>query len=169
MSAENLKRKTLPFQLHIKYTKLNGMKCVRIISKDQPITWDRAKAEAEAKVDVLGLNAVQTTAKLARKGSYTGARFNNYTHQDLLSRAAQHNNQQESYSVWAEKGAVLETELQTEQLQEQNEGIFLDVATDDAASEESKEDRRNLRGGRRNDKTANMLWNMISNRRGGKK
>lgn len=61
----------LPFQLQIRYTKLDGMKCIRIISREQKATRDRDQAEEAANVDVLGLNAVQKSAKIAQKGEYT--------------------------------------------------------------------------------------------------
>jgi len=41
--------KDLPFQLQIIYTKLDGMKCMRVISKKQPITFDRSEAEEKSK------------------------------------------------------------------------------------------------------------------------
>jgi len=163
-SEKETQRKTLPFQLQINYTKLNGAKCVRVISKEQPVTWSRAKAEAEANVDVLGLNCVQTTARMAQGGAYTAARFNNYAYQDLLSRTAQTVEQQASAGTWAQKGAVLETELLQEQMQERNEG--LNNMDDDSNSDRGERER--VRGGRRQDKTANLLWNMASKRKGGK-
>jgi hypothetical protein len=47
------------------------MKCIRIISREQKATRDREQAELAANVDVLGLNAVQKSAKIAQKGEYT--------------------------------------------------------------------------------------------------
>ena len=35
----------LPFQMRIHYTKLNGMKCLRVVTKSKPVTRDRAAAE----------------------------------------------------------------------------------------------------------------------------
>lgn len=57
--------------VQIRYTKLDGMKCIRIISREQKATRDREQAELAANVDVLGLNAVQKSAKIAQKGEYT--------------------------------------------------------------------------------------------------
>ncbi len=62
--------KSLPFQLQIRYTKLDGTKCIRIISKEQPVTWDKQQAEQHANVDILGLNSVQQAAKAAQQGDY---------------------------------------------------------------------------------------------------
>lgn len=52
-SKESLARfkdlKELPFQVQIRYTKLDGMKCLRVISKSQPITQKREEAERDRK------------------------------------------------------------------------------------------------------------------------
>jgi hypothetical protein len=65
--------KELPFQTQIEFTKLDGMKCIRVITKVQQVTNDRKEVEAEADVDVLGVNCVQQAAKLARRGSFRKA------------------------------------------------------------------------------------------------
>ncbi len=43
--------KALPFQLQIRYTRLDGMKCMRTISKSQPVTFDRKVAEDRANIE----------------------------------------------------------------------------------------------------------------------
>lgn len=63
----------LPFQTQIEYTKLDGMKCIRTITKVQEITNDRREVEAEANAEILGTNCIQQTAKLARRGSFRRA------------------------------------------------------------------------------------------------
>lgn len=59
---------TLSVLLQIHYQKLDGMKCLRVISKSQPITLDRKVAEEKANIAVLGLHAVQKSAQMASKG-----------------------------------------------------------------------------------------------------
>lgn len=110
---KNKSLNALPFQLQISYTKLNGMKCIRVITREQKgmslnsfllfsgsthpitilyhtVTWDRSEAERTAKVDVLGLNAMQQTAQIAQQGRYSSARLNNYTHLNMLQRVAKY-------------------------------------------------------------------------------
>jgi len=184
MTKENLKLTCLPFQLHIRYTKLNGMKCIRIISKVEDITWDTTKAEKEANVDVLGLNAVQTTARMAQEGHYTLARFQNFTYQDLITRTATSDSRQQARATnWANQANNLESELQTVQMQERDEGLFLDDDDDDEdddsqnndqKKEQSKnnnnkeEARKQLRKQRRTDSTSQTLWTYAGHRKGGK-
>ena len=57
--------KNLYFQTQIYYTKLDGMKCIRVNSHTQEISYDREEVEAEADADMIGANAVQQVAKLA--------------------------------------------------------------------------------------------------------
>lgn len=63
----------LPFQTQIEFTKLDGMKCIRVITKVQEISNDREEVEAVADAQILGVNCVQQAAKLARRGSFRKA------------------------------------------------------------------------------------------------
>jgi hypothetical protein len=78
----------LPFQVQITYTRLNGTKCVRVITKSKKITTDRAKAEESVDAGVMGAHVYQQSAKLAQKGDYQGAMFNNWRAQNMLARNA---------------------------------------------------------------------------------
>ena len=63
----------LPFQTQIFYTKLDGMKCIRVDTKVQEISNDREEVEAEVDAEILGTNCIQQTSKLARRGSFRKA------------------------------------------------------------------------------------------------
>eukprot|EP00029_Vermamoeba_vermiformis_P006511 TRINITY_DN2572_c1_g1_i2.p1 TRINITY_DN2572_c1_g1~~TRINITY_DN2572_c1_g1_i2.p1 ORF type:complete len:687 (-),score=231.37 TRINITY_DN2572_c1_g1_i2:56-2116(-) len=78
----------LPFQVQITYTRLNGTKCVRVLTKSKKITTDRAKAEESVDAGVMGAHVYQQSAKLAQKGDYQGAMFNNWRAQNMLTRNA---------------------------------------------------------------------------------
>jgi len=67
LNLENTKQ--LPFQVVIYFTKLNGAKCVRVMSKLQEITKDRDQAEENVNVAVLARFSTQEAAKLAQEGS----------------------------------------------------------------------------------------------------
>ncbi len=47
---------------------MDGSKCVRLITRVLKATTERKVAESNVKVHVIGLNAVQQSAKLAREG-----------------------------------------------------------------------------------------------------
>jgi len=169
--------KDLPFQLQIIYTKLDGMKCMRVISKKQPITFDRSEAEEKANIKILGLHAVQTSAKLASKGDYMKARAYNYSNKAVLSRAAaKSEDQYDNYQAWESKGRQFESEMKSVQVQEKSEGLFLDEDAEDLFEdnqEEKKEEkkkeleekkkelsekRNKSRKNNRSDSTADMLY-----------
>jgi len=64
----------LPFQVQIYFTKLDGSKCIRVISRHQDITTERSEAENNINIGVVGLHSVRETAKLAEEGNYSKAR-----------------------------------------------------------------------------------------------
>lgn len=70
------KLKALPFQAQIKYVTLDGMRCVRLITKQQEVTSDKEEAKKEVDYKVISVNAIQKTAQLAKKGDYRLAQAN---------------------------------------------------------------------------------------------
>lgn len=101
----------LPFQVQIRYSKLNGMKCMRVISKKLKVTEDRELAEENADLAVLGMNAVQATAKLAAKGDYSAARFLNLKNKSLFGKVAKSAKQKAQVGAWEEYGRAFEREI----------------------------------------------------------
>ncbi|CAI2385036.1 unnamed protein product [Moneuplotes crassus] len=63
----------LPFQTQIFYTKLDGMKCIRVNSHVQEISSNKEEVEAEVDAEMVGINIVQQAAKLAGKGDFRHA------------------------------------------------------------------------------------------------
>jgi hypothetical protein len=79
--------KTLPFQVQITYTKLDGSKCIRVITRTQAITHDRAQAERTVNAGMLGTHAWAQSARLAEQGHYEAAMVNNMQMGAMFSRA----------------------------------------------------------------------------------
>jgi hypothetical protein len=79
----------IPFQTQINYLSLNGMKCVRLITKTQDITFEKDEAKKEANYRVLSVNAVQQTAKLAKAGNFRGAQANAYQWKKVMKGSEQ--------------------------------------------------------------------------------
>ena len=67
------KLKALPFKTQIEFTKLDGLKCIRVITKVQQVSHDRKEVEEEADANILGVNCVQQAARLAKRGSFRKA------------------------------------------------------------------------------------------------
>mmetsp|Transcript_23213 Transcript_23213/g.20586 ORF Transcript_23213/g.20586 Transcript_23213/m.20586 type:complete len:322 (+) Transcript_23213:215-1180(+) len=61
------------FQTQIFYTKLDGMKCIKVSSHVQEISHDREELEKEADVEMIGVNFIQQSAKLGRGGKFMQA------------------------------------------------------------------------------------------------
>eukprot|EP00347_Sterkiella_histriomuscorum_P023950 403332824 len=65
--------KSFPFQAQIIYTALDGAKCVRVITNQMEISNDREEVEKQANFEILGVNAIQQSSKLARQGEFKKA------------------------------------------------------------------------------------------------
>lgn len=160
------KMKVLPFQLQIKYTRLDGMKCMRVISKSQELTFDRKQAEETANVDVLGVNAIQQTANIAKKGSYSKARLYNLQHKQMLSRAAKTDEQKVKATKWGAVQKEFEDNFAEVAQTEQKEGLNLSDDEEDFVQskemEAKKKEKEKMRKEKRKDDKAQLLYNMKS-------
>jgi hypothetical protein len=79
----------VPFQLQINYKRMDGMRCLRVITKRLPITRQRQFAESKARFEILSANAMQQSSALCSKGMYRHARKANRRNARLLSRRAE--------------------------------------------------------------------------------
>jgi hypothetical protein len=116
----------LPFQVQIHFTKLNGAKCVRVISKAKEITKDRDVAEQHLNVAVMGMHSVQETAKLAQQGAYTKARMKQLATQKVAAKAMRANTDEASrvqYSKWKSQASELDTAIQNARTTERSRGL----------------------------------------------
>jgi len=115
--------KALPFQVQIRFTKFNGMKCLRVLSKMQPVTRNRHEAERNVRLDVLAANAAQQSAQLAEKGRFREARLHNLAHGKLMRRSAARDSASSNvYNAWVSEaddyhGALSRQEMQLDMLE----------------------------------------------------
>ncbi|CDW75118.1 type a von willebrand factor domain-containing protein [Stylonychia lemnae] len=82
----------LPFQAQIYFTALDGARCVRVISCQTEISNDKQELEKNANFEILGLNAIQQSSKLARQGDYKQAQVAAKAWDNRLERVAMSNN-----------------------------------------------------------------------------
>eukprot|EP00753_Platysulcus_tardus_P015458 PLAT5019.2.p1 GENE.PLAT5019.2~~PLAT5019.2.p1 ORF type:complete len:827 (+),score=465.90 PLAT5019.2:277-2757(+) len=80
------KLRSLPFQVQVHYKRMDGSRCVRIITHRKPVTRAREVAEAEMDVALLGAHVAQQCAALAREGDYDDARKNAYAWSHVMKR-----------------------------------------------------------------------------------
>jgi hypothetical protein len=117
----------LPFQVQIKYTRLNGMKCVRIMTQSQEVTANKAEAEAAADMELLSAHVAQQTAAIAADGEYTTSRGNirawhNYMNKIVTTTPAAPEvtgHRQQVLDAWGADMLSLETEVNQAQMQEE--------------------------------------------------
>jgi len=159
-SATDLGLTEVPFQVQIRFTRLNGMKCVRVISRKQAVTQKRAEAEKEADIEVLALGAMQTAAKTAQKGNYAKAREKVYAHQRLMNRAAVQNvkSDHSAYTDFVSEVAELDTAIQHQQLQELEVGMDFDATESTNVDDEVAYDRYRNRKAARPDEVSKVIY-----------
>lgn len=64
----------IPMQTVFTYKSLEGMKCIRVINRRQPITFNKQEAKKNAKVDLLARAGRRQAAKFAEQGRYEDMR-----------------------------------------------------------------------------------------------
>lgn len=106
---------SLPFQAQISFTKLDGTKCLRIITKDQLLTRDREKCESQANIAVMSISAVKNSTQMSKNGDYKKARMNLYSVQRMAERVVNKTKiddiKTEEYSNFLSQATKLENEL----------------------------------------------------------
>jgi hypothetical protein len=102
---------TYPFQVQIKYTRLNGMQCLRVISINKQTTKDREQAEKACNVSLAGLSAIQHSATLAQSNELVSARLKLRAAQRMFRRGAVTDTQQEEFANFITQTEILDTQL----------------------------------------------------------
>jgi len=166
----------LPFQVQINYTKLDGSKCIRVMTQTRKITNERKVAEEKINVHVVGLHAVQQSAKLAQEGNYTKARMKQITAQKMIKRAVESSSvpaeqkakQKREMMLFEEEAKKIDDALVETQKDEREVGYNYDSASDDDSDDEKKKRktvtstnkaaRSKARKGKRTDMLSNALY-----------
>ena len=88
----------LPFQVQIRFTRRDGVKCVRCITNVQAVTDDRSVAEQNIEAPVLAQHAAQRVAVIAQQGDYRDSRVTALAYERVLGEQ-QHRTHAESICV----------------------------------------------------------------------
>eukprot|EP01102_Stenamoeba_stenopodia_P022791 TRINITY_DN962_c0_g1_i1.p1 TRINITY_DN962_c0_g1~~TRINITY_DN962_c0_g1_i1.p1 ORF type:complete len:878 (-),score=250.65 TRINITY_DN962_c0_g1_i1:198-2831(-) len=107
----------IPFQVQLVYQKLNGMKCLRVVTTKVDVTDDRQVAEKNADIKVIGTYAAQRAGKYAKEGDYEKAQMEARSAQRLMARAAD-SDKSEEVSAWASTVESMDKVLRTERQKE---------------------------------------------------
>ncbi|CAI2386334.1 unnamed protein product [Moneuplotes crassus] len=90
----------IPFQTIIEYTKLDGMKCIRTITKVQKVTDDAAQMKKDVNIEVLAVNAAQQASKLATRGQFREAQAYSMNQKRYLKSHLKDDTDKKMYSNW---------------------------------------------------------------------
>ncbi len=161
-AVAGIKEDSLPFQVQIRYTRLDGSELMRVQTLKQSVTQNVAEAEADVNVSVVAQNAVQSAAEYASSGRYGKAREKMVLQQRLMQRASaspayaspqQQQQQQQHYNAYVEQAAQLDDMLQDQERSEKPA-----PSMDEDAINSSRINARS-------DKLSNALYRAKSNRK----
>jgi len=127
-----MKLDNIPFQSQISYKTLDGMKCVRVITKIQTVSNDKEEMEKNARYDILSSNVAQQAAKFAKKGDYRQAQANVLVLKKKMKKAKMDEKDEGIYKnykknlggFWEDmKGVHSESESEEEDDEEEEENV----------------------------------------------
>jgi hypothetical protein len=106
----------VPFQVQLLFTKPDGAIYLRVATATIALTDDRAQAEKQADVAIVGAAAVQKAAKLAKAGDYEAAQLEARAAQRFLNRAGVEG---EAAAAWTAQVDSMDSVLRAERKKEQ--------------------------------------------------
>ncbi|XP_041351895.1 circularly permutated Ras protein 1-like [Gigantopelta aegis] len=128
---EQLNVSSVPFQVQIEYTRKDGMKCLRVLCKSHTVTKDRKTMEEALDMAVVGLEAIQTSGQLLKKGKAEEAKANIISAKRVMSRNCKTSSQKEDkYTFSRNVDNILEDltenaqDWATGQLQDKSANVF---------------------------------------------
>jgi len=135
---------TIPFQIQIKYSKLDGSKCMRVIAKEVHVTTNRDFAEQNMNLNVIGLRSQQETSRYASEGNYTKARMKQKSNIRMAKKCIQNSqateDQKGQYAVWVSDAKKVNEVIKSSTKEEKRKGLQYGSDDDDASSGEEDND-----------------------------
>eukprot|EP01125_Pyxidicula_operculata_P008162 TRINITY_DN275_c0_g2_i1.p1 TRINITY_DN275_c0_g2~~TRINITY_DN275_c0_g2_i1.p1 ORF type:complete len:1179 (+),score=388.10 TRINITY_DN275_c0_g2_i1:39-3575(+) len=130
---EEEERKSIPIQVQISYSRPDGAKIERIITRLLPATFDRDEMEKKIKGSIISMRAIHYSAELAQKGDYKEARINLISAMRLLQRGMHSRQTQKEYINFIVQSEKLDGFMRHAQAQEQVFGRAFADRDDSAA------------------------------------
>lgn len=94
VQVEAMAGQSLPFQVQIHYSRLDGSKCVRVITQSKPVTMDQTQACKAMDASIVAASSAQKCANLAQAGKYSASRACMRANTKWLGMNAVHSAQQ---------------------------------------------------------------------------
>lgn len=102
------------------FSKLNGMKCMRVATASIQLTEDRAVAETQANIAVIGTHAAQRAARYAKEGEFERAQMETRAAQRFMHR--NFDAASKEVTSWAANVEVMDEALREERRREKADG-----------------------------------------------
>ncbi|XP_059162189.1 circularly permutated Ras protein 1-like isoform X2 [Physella acuta] len=106
--------KSVPFQVQINYTRKDGMRCLRVLSKSSETTTDRQRMEENINIPVLSVSTVNSTISMAKSGKGKEAQNQLKNVKRLVMRAAKSDEQKEARLAYINETRELDNVLTNE-------------------------------------------------------
>jgi len=90
----------VPFQTLIDYTNSNGDKCLRVVTKTQEISSEKEVIQEKANFNIISVNAMQKSSKLAQEGQFRIAQSNALAWKKMMKNAPSTSNAHNNYKVF---------------------------------------------------------------------
>lgn len=113
----------VPFQVQLVFTKLNGMKCLRVATASIKLTEDREIAEKQANITVIGTHAAQRAAKYAKEGDFEKAQMETRAAQRFMQR---NDVETKVRALWTANIAPMDDILRETRVKEKAKGVVGD-------------------------------------------
>lgn len=104
----------VPFQVQVKFSRLDGSKWMRIVTELQPITTNRTEVEDDIDIDVVGRNALQQAAEAAHTGDYEKAKLHALSTRAFMKKNARSHTQRQKLHDIVSKQRTLEDAVDCE-------------------------------------------------------
>jgi len=169
--------KELCFQIQINFTKLDGSRCVRIMSKRIEVTHNRDEAEKNVNVNVVGLHCQFQAAQKAAEGKYTAARMIQKRNMRMVRRGMATEDvkeeQKAQYELWNQEAVRLNAAIKKTKLKEKAKGINyysgeeegsdseeekVTIQTEQVQKKNQKQQERKARRGEEDDDFSNQIY-----------
>lgn len=90
----------IPFQSIIEYTKMDGMKCIRTITKVLSVSDNEEEVKQDADLGILAVNAAQQASNLARAGQFREAQAFSMNNKKFFKHNVRNTDDQKYYKNW---------------------------------------------------------------------
>eukprot|EP00343_Euplotes_focardii_P000387 CAMPEP_0205801322 /NCGR_PEP_ID=MMETSP0205-20121125/3271_1 /ASSEMBLY_ACC=CAM_ASM_000278 /TAXON_ID=36767 /ORGANISM="Euplotes focardii, Strain TN1" /LENGTH=236 /DNA_ID=CAMNT_0053065875 /DNA_START=90 /DNA_END=797 /DNA_ORIENTATION=+ len=114
--------KEVPFQAQIEYCKLDGSKCIRIISRILQTTQDESQAKEETNLGIVAVNAAHQASTLTRQGKFREAQAVLMNNKKFIRENIKSEIDQNIYNNWTGEVEGLYTQIQEQVNKEEEAG-----------------------------------------------